>query len=116
MALTTIQIIKILPFEDAFKKKLLDRLETVQGGERMVFVDALWDMYDTVYQIRLEKNLTLARMDLEEGIGEISPEFFIKVEEKTNKEMQEEAAQEITDVDLSQARGKLEEIMNGKKN
>ncbi len=114
--MTTKEIIKILPVSEALKKKLFDGYDTMPEAEKSVLVELLWDMYDALYQLLLEKNLALARIDLESNKREVNPDFFRAVEEQTLKDMQENAAKGINDADISQARGKLEELIQGKKN
>ncbi len=115
-SMTTKEIIKILPINDALKRKLFEGYDTMPEAEKSVLVELLWDMYDALYQLLLEKNLALARVDLENNKRDINPDFFRAVEEQTLKDMQEEGTQEITDIDLSQAREKLEALVQEKKN
>ncbi len=109
--MTTKGIIKILPFKEDFKTKLLERYDTMPVAEKYVLIDILWDAYDCLCQIKLEKNLQLARIDLENNKGTIDPEFFRRVEEKTEQEMDQMTEETTSQVDLTSTREKLEELM-----
>lgn len=112
MQLTTENIIKFLPFEEAFKNELLSRLDTLPLERKAALERLLWDSYYAIYELKLQENLQIALEESRNGKGNLDKEFYKRVVEKTNKKMEQEATQLTTQVDLAQTREELKEIIN----
>lgn len=113
MKITTKDLIQLLPFEEAFKASLLADFDNLSADQRANIADIVWDTYAAVYQIRLDKNTREALVLAETGQKQLDSEFYKKIREKTNSEMQSQLSQVETTVDLSEAREELQKIMNG---
>ena len=111
MVKTTTDVIKVLPFDDAFKMRLLSVFDKLTPDQKYVIVDVLWNAYDAFFQIKLEENINLALADAAEGKTELDPEFYKRIEEQTEKEFESENVQATEHVDLSKARESLEQII-----
>lgn len=111
MDITTKDIIKTLPFDQAFKTKLLHEFDSLGGDAKFAIERILWDTYFVIYHLRLQENTQLAFLRAEENEESLDSEFYQRVEEVTQKQMQEELAQNSQTVDLAQARKAMELIV-----
>lgn len=106
------EIIKALPFDEAFKKLMLDKYDSLDADQKYNTDCILWDAYDALYELKLNENLVLAFQQIKEGKERIDKEFYKRVREQTELDMQSEKVKLSTDVDLSQVRNQLQEILN----
>lgn len=111
MKLTTIDIIKILPFEDGFKKSLLAEFDQLEFNKKFDMEQVIWNTYEALYKIKLQENLDVALSQFGTGDEKLDPEFYKKIQEQTHQEMQSESVQVSTDVDLDATREKLQELI-----
>lgn len=112
MTLTTKDIIKMLPFEEAFKAKLLEDFDTLSPDQKYQIEELIWDAYAVIYQLRFEKNFREALLRVEEKKEEIDEEFSKRIREQTNKDLQNTQTQQSSAIDLSETRAALQEIIN----
>ena len=110
--MTTKDIIQILPFEDSFKKQLIADYDSLTPDQVYSIGQIIWDAYGAIYQIRLDKNTREALMLVEDGKESLDKEFYKRIREKTNLEMQKDMVQAETTVDLSETREALKGIIN----
>lgn len=111
MELTTKDIIKILPFEEAFKRDLLDRYDNLAPDERYTVEQLLWDLYDEIYTLKLQGKIEAA---LEPGSTSKFPlddEFYRNVKQEVDEEMMSESTKLVETVDLQAARDKLQSLI-----
>lgn len=116
MQLTTQTIIKTLPFDEEFKKTLLENLESYDVDTKFEITQLLWDTYFALYDLALEANLEDGLDAVGEGNGKLSPKFFQQIREKTDSQMGDELVETTEKVDLTSTRQKLEEMMKGGQN
>ena len=111
MQLTTKSIIKTLPFEDSFKTDLLNQLDQFDPDKKFALERVVWETYDALYAIKLNENLRSALLQVRNHEEKLDENFYKRVREKTEKEMQEEAVQSAEQVDLTAARKAMELIV-----
>ncbi len=113
MELTTQKLIHILPIDEEVRKDILQRWDTMDPDEKFQTERILWDTYYELFRIRLEKNLQLKLSQLgeENSDMEADPEFYKRVSEQTEKEMQSENYKTADVSELGNVRTKLEELM-----
>jgi hypothetical protein len=112
MLLTTKNIIKLLPLEEVFKKKLLDGYDQLPFAKRFALEQVTWDIYDAYVQVKIEENIALALDKAQyEDNGLINPEFYDKIKEQTEKEIQEKGVLEAEKVDLVATREQLASVI-----
>ena len=109
--LTTKDIIKILPFKEDFRMQLLERFDTLNLDALFNIEQALWDAYAYVYDLKIKENLQLAMDKAANGEEKLDEDFYKRVLEKTEKEMEKEAIGSSEKVDLSAARVAMEKIV-----
>src|SRR4051812_34996158 len=111
MKLTTTKIIELLPFDQGFRKELLESLPTLPIDTRLDIVDLLWDEYADFYEALLEVNIKIAIGNVANGSDTFDKEFYKRIKEKTEKDIQNQATQEEATTDLSNARTELEKLL-----
>lgn len=108
---TTKEIIKIIPFDIAFKNDLLNRFDDFNDDQKFSITQTLWVAYSTFYQMELEKNLQEAIAGLEKGNEKLDKNFYKRVHEKTKKDIEKEGILAKKDSDLTTARKAMEQII-----
>ncbi len=118
--MTTQNIIKILPFPDQFKSKLLAEFNSLNPDQKFDTEQILWRGYRTLYRIKLAYNLQQAFYKASNNQEKLDKDFYKRVQEATEKEMLSESTQIIQETDLAAARKAMElivkEIKASKKN
>lgn len=114
MKITTQDIVKILPFEPAFKKSLTDFFEKADADRKFNLEQVLWDTYYTYYQIRLDENIELAMERAKANQEKLDGEFYKRVREETQKQLETESLGEVTTSDLDSVRAKLQSFLQQK--
>lgn len=109
--ITTKDIIKILPFDEQFKQELLSGFDNLDPDKKFNLEQKLWDTYDAFYELQLKKNMQLALMRARENQEKLDKDFYKRIREQTDKEMQSETVQSVEQVDLSTARKAMELIV-----
>jgi len=94
MSLQTKDLIKILPFDEAFKKELGDS----------------FDSLDTDF--KLNENLSIALAEAKKNREKLDENFYWRVKELTDREIEHVSAEDIKTADLEEARDKLAEIVS----
>lgn len=109
--MTTKDIIKILPLEDASKNELLNEFDSLDSDQKFYIEQAIWDVYYEFFDLKMQANLEIALADAKEGQEKLDKEFYNRVREQTEKEMQAESTQTIEGADLAAARTAMEKII-----
>lgn len=110
-ALTTEDLIKMLPFKEEFREELLDKYASFTDDQKYSIERIVWDYYDEIYEERLQKNMDLAMERAKHNEEKMDHDFYKRVNQQTEQELQEEFSKSETTVDLSEAREELEEII-----
>ena len=111
MVLTTLDILKSLPFDQEFKNRVVDGFDKFNPDQKFVIENVIWEMYNAIYKLKLNRNIEIA---LKKVIKEHLPtdkSFYTKIKQETEKEMDLEFYKNVEQTDLSRVRSKLEEIM-----
>lgn len=112
MITDTTAIIKFLPFEEDFKKLLLERFENASGQQKFDLDSMIWKAYYQVYEAQLQNNIQLALTEKEGSeIDTLDENFYTKIREKTEKEMEQMVKEESNNADISAAREAMEKIV-----
>ena len=114
MKLTTKDIIKILPFDEEFKKDLLENFDKLTDDQKFNIERIVWAGYETLYELKLNENLAIALDEAGRKQEKINSTLYERVRELTDNEMAHISAEDIKSADLSEARGKLVDIMSSK--
>jgi len=101
----------MLPFKEDFKEDLLKNYYTLTDDQRFGIERIVWDYYDALYEIRLQKNMQLAKERAEKNEEKLDHDFYARINTQTEQELQEEFSDTETTVDLSDARDELEKIL-----
>jgi hypothetical protein len=112
MIKATKDIIKVLPFDETFKQDLLSRYDTLDPDEKYNIDSILWDAYDAFYALKLDENLLLALNRAKEGNEQLDETFYQRIRQQTEQEMQKEEVTIATNVDLSDTRNKLQQLIS----
>lgn len=114
MIKTTKDLIKILPFEDKFKKDLLESFDSLSPGRKLNIQLMLWDTYYGLYDLKIEENISIALKEAEENREKLNKDFYKRVRDLTEAEMNQLTAEDIKALDIDMAREKLSEIIKDK--
>ena len=112
MALSTQDIIKILPFEEEFKTNLLTNWEKLSEDQRFTIEQMVWIAYGEVYRTVFEMNKDIAIAEVAEGNLKLDKDLHLKVREKTERDLRDRLTEVGSTVDLSTTRKALQDILN----
>lgn len=112
MNITTLDVIKILPFENGFKENLLSTYEALSEDQRYNIEQAVWDLYDALYELKLEENMDIALAEAKNNQEKLDPNFYKRVREVTRNEMASVSEEDLKKLNLQGARKKLAEIIS----
>jgi hypothetical protein len=111
MKITTIDIIKMLPFEEDFKKDLVENFDNLTADQKFNIERIVWGAYDALYQLKLEENLQIAFSEMKHNREKVNKDFYNRVRDLTDNQMAQMGVEDIKEMDLDIAREKLAEIM-----
>ncbi len=111
MTITTKDIIKILPFQEAFKIDFLEKFDTLPSDKKFSVEQILWDAYYALYRLKFDANISLAFERAKNNEETLDKDFYKRVEEQTEKEMETQALESTEKVDLESARKAMELIV-----
>lgn len=112
MKITTLDIIKLLPFQKEFKQSLLEGFDTLDPDRKYAIEGLLWDAYDAYVELRVENNFEKALEPTSSNKDELDSDFYKKIREQTKKEIELELHIETANVDLAAVRAKIEAVIN----
>lgn len=115
MVLQTKDIIKILPFDEKFKKELLESFDKLDVDRRNNIERLLWETYFTLYDIKLQENLRIALEEVARNQEKLDKDLYNRVKKLTNNEMNQVSEQDIRDMDIDITREKLQELITPQK-
>lgn len=111
MKITTKDIIKILPLDENMRKTLLEEFDSMDPDRKYNLEKIMWDTYYTMYKLKLEENIQLALLKAKDNQEKLDEDFYSRVREQTEKEMQSEEVQKTQSADLDSARKAMELIV-----
>lgn len=111
MKLTTKDIIKILPFNDALKTRLLKGFDTLNPDQKFMVEDVVWNTYLTIYKLRLQENVQAGLLRARNNKEKLDESFYDRMEEQTEKEMDSEGLAITEKVNLEAAQKAMELIV-----
>lgn len=109
---TTEDIIKMLPFEEDFKNDLLANWDTLSEDQQYDITEIVWDLYSAMYEIQYETNMRVAMLRVQEGTEHFDEEFNKRIEEQTEKDMEEQFNKTVPAANLAETREALQDILN----
>lgn len=109
---TTQDIIKVLPFKDEFKETLLGKFDSLTDDQRFAIERVVWELYDAIYEARLDENMQLAFDRAKRNEEKLDHEFYSRVRKQTEDQLLKEFSKTETTVELSGAREELAKILN----
>lgn len=109
-------VIKILPFEDAFKVYMLETLKKLDLEQKVSVERILWDLYDVIFTFKYEENLIQAKaqMAVSNPQQELTEAFYSTIREQTQKQLLSEAVPKEAYVGLELTRHKLQQVIGEK--
>jgi hypothetical protein len=111
MNLTTKDILKILPFDEAFKRDLLGRFDSLGPDEQYAVSRLLWDLYDAIYTMKLQAKIDQALDPDGNSQVPLNNDFYKTIKAEVEQEMTVESLRAIEAVDLKSTRDKLQHIL-----
>lgn len=111
--LTTKDIIKILPFDEEYKNQLFLEFDELDENRKSALTDILWEGYSAYYKLKLEANIKSNLSILPEGTKreKLDENFYKKMVQKTEEELESSLTQESSATDLAEARKAMELIV-----
>lgn len=111
MDITTKDIIKMMPFEEAFKTELLGKFDSLGADERYEVERLLWGLYDAIYTLKLQGKIEMAMSPDAAVKVALDQNFYKKIRDEVEQEMDSEATSTIDSADLQAAREKLQSMI-----
>lgn len=108
--MTTQDIIKMLPIDEAKKVKILSQYDSMSETERLSIDEMAWNSYFELYEERLKENVNMQYERVKKG-EEPYGDFYPRALAKTDQEMTAESKEEATTIDLSAARKEMEQLV-----
>jgi len=113
---TVKDLIKILPFDEAFKKDLLARYDRLIPDQRLRIDRIIWRIYDELFEARLAENIQLAFERAKKNEEKLDGTFYARIRKQTRQKMEKEYSEKEAKVDLSETREELAELLKQPKN
>lgn len=114
MKITTEGIIKVLPFEEEYRTQLLQSLTTLDLDKKANVEQVLWDTYFAFYKMKFDENMKLELVNMSQNNLPVNDEFYARVTQKTEQDMLNEFVDTSVSVDLTDARTKIDQILQAK--
>ncbi len=111
MKLGTKDLIKILPFDDQFKKDILERYDFLDEDQKFNIQNVVWDTYNLLFDMKLQENIDLALQMAAQNQEKLDKDFYDRVKEVTEQEFSSGSFKSVEQMDLAQTREKLQEIL-----
>lgn len=111
MKITTENILKMLARDSNQALKLVEIFNAFDDDQKYLAEKKIWDLYDELYDVRLKSNLQKAFAEVKKGKRNLSADFYKKVKEETDKEIEKQFHQDTTSVDLNSVRDKISKII-----
>jgi hypothetical protein len=111
MIKNTLDLIKILPFDQQFKAELLGQYGQFDADQKYTIDGILWDTYDALYKLKLEENLQAGLLRAKDGQEILDEGFYKRIREQTDRQLQAQEAAVSTHVDLHETRKKIQELL-----
>ncbi len=108
---TTQDIIKVLPFKEEFRDNLLEKFDSLSDDQRFAIERIVWELYDAIYEARLDENMQLAFDKAKRNEEKLDHEFYSRVRKQTEQQLQKDFSKTETAVELSDAREELNKIL-----
>src|SRR5579872_2526472 len=112
MKLTTLDIIKLLPFEENYKRSLIDAFDSLSEDQRYEVTELVWSTYGALYRIKYNANMEKALSEIADQRITLGNDFYKKIKEKTDQDMDKLESQQSTPINLDQTRQELQNILN----
>lgn len=114
--LTIKDIVRTLPFDDAFKIYVLESIDTLDLEKKSSIERIMWDLYDLILTLKYEENVQIALEVAQKA--EIKPEindaFYAAIRERTQQEMLKEHPEKNSYIDLALTRNRLQKVIGEK--
>jgi hypothetical protein len=111
MITTTLDLIKALPLDGAFRKELLDSYESLDEERKFKIGRILWAAYDVLFEAKLSRNLAIAFDEAANNQEKLDKNFYNRVRDLTEQEMDKVSAEDIEATSLDITRDKLQELI-----
>jgi hypothetical protein len=92
-------------------KDIIAKWDSLTPDQRYSMERLIWDLYDALYQARLDENMQRAFDRAKQEQEKLDHEFYERVRKKTEMDLQKEFSQSEAQVDLSGAREELQKIL-----
>lgn len=107
---TTKDIIMLLPFEQQMKESLLRDFDQLTPDQKFAVERLVWGMYDALYEIKLDENMQLAFARAEKNQEKLDHEFYQRVREQTEWDLQKAFSVTETKTALEVTRQAIQDI------
>ncbi len=111
MKITTLDIIKFLPFEKVFQTNLIEKFNKLNPDQKFAMEQVVWDAYEAIYKLRLEENIKLSLLNTKDSNIKMDENFYNNIKAETVRQVETEFSKNTVQADIFQIRARLEEIM-----
>lgn len=111
MALTTREILQLLPMDEDFRKELLETFDSASEEQQFRLSLVAWQQYYAYKNLKLKENIQVNLAKPASDTDAPDEDFFKKVEEKTGKELTSETTTAASATKLDEVRKAMEKIV-----
>lgn len=111
MALTTREILQLLPMDEDFRKELLETFDSASEEQQFRLSLVAWQQYYAYKNLKLKENIQVNLAKPATDTDAPGEDFFQKVEEKTEKELASETTTAESATKLDEVRKAMEQIV-----
>lgn len=109
---TAKDVIKVLPFSEAFKNELLAKYDLMDEDQQVAVLRAVWDLYDALYDVTLDENIKAAFERAKNDEEKLDEDFYMRVRKQTDQEFQKTIRETEATSELSSTRDELQKILS----
>lgn len=110
--MTTLNIIRMLPFEKQFQTKLLEGFDKLSPDQKFALEEIVWDTYEAIYKLKLQENIGLSLLRAKSNQEKLDEDFYKRAKQQTEKDMETDFSQSAAKTNISEVSTKLESIIN----
>ncbi len=110
--MTTKDVIKQLPLEDALKVQILQMYDTMEPGQKLTIQRIAWRTYDLLRAGHIDESLERSLESVKKGESHLGPDFYSSVVKKADQAIMNDSQTATRAVEIAQARTAMEQIIN----
>lgn len=109
--ISTKTLINFLTFDPKLKLELLESYDTLPIDEQVRITRAVWGAFDDYQELKVQENFEKGLLLADKNSSQIDNDYYKKINEQTEKEIDEALANSQQSADLTGVRKSMEQIV-----